>query len=203
LQEISVFDEAARSQLYTEEFLSQLPAADPYDLLRAALAQSRGRDPITAVSLADVQTSLPGLHLAACDWAAARRGLGCRHPFLDAQVAELAAAVPGRWKWRRGVGTRILREACADLLPAEVLRRGHRPFALPIPWPLVSQAKDWLTGNSALSAAISRESLTRLCEELPANGTECDDSSALDDERRERRIWALAMLEHWLRQCSG
>jgi asparagine synthase (glutamine-hydrolysing) len=189
LDEVSVCDEAARSELYTDKFLAHLPAADPYDLLRAALACSRGRDPVSAVSLADVQTLLPCSHLAACDAAAAAHGLEFRHPFLDASVVELAAAAPGRWKWRRGLGKVLLREAFADVAPPQVVRRGHRASPLPVPWPLAAEAKTWLAESQSLNM-VSREAISRLCQ----------NPGDIDDDRHVPQRWALAVLERWLRR---
>jgi asparagine synthase (glutamine-hydrolysing) len=59
LEWISIFGEARRAWLYREEHLARLPDADPLELLTQALLRSRGRDAVTAASLADLLTYLP------------------------------------------------------------------------------------------------------------------------------------------------
>jgi asparagine synthase (glutamine-hydrolysing) len=161
LRQIALFDEAERSQLYREELLAQL-SGDPYDLLRTAFARSRTRDWINVVSLADLATSLPCQLLAELDAVAAAHRLECEHPFLDPQVVELAVAIPGRDKWRRGLGKRILRESFADLLPREVLRRPHRP------WPQPGRTRQQLAADllvrmpPAVQACLQADAVERL-----------------------------------------
>ena len=50
-------------------------------------------------------------------------GLEARAPFVDHDVVELGAALPGRFKLRNGKGKHILKQAFADLVPAAILER--------------------------------------------------------------------------------
>ena len=56
LEWISIFGEARRAWLYREEHLAALPDADPLEFLTTALYRARGRDAVTAMSLADLLT---------------------------------------------------------------------------------------------------------------------------------------------------
>jgi asparagine synthase (glutamine-hydrolysing) len=61
-------------------------------------------------------------------------GLEVRVPFLDHDVVELVAGLPGPLKTAAGsVSKSLLVDAIADLLPPEVVRRPKRGFALPFP----------------------------------------------------------------------
>ena len=57
---------------------------------------------------------------------------GCRQPFLDHRVVELAARMPLCEKFRWGRGKRILLETFADLLPLAIRRRRKMGFGVPL-----------------------------------------------------------------------
>jgi len=59
-------------------------------------------------------------------------GLEIRCPFLDRSLVEFAASLPGRihFDWFRG--KKLLRKACADLLPPEILKRKKMGFGIPL-----------------------------------------------------------------------
>ena len=59
-------------------------------------------------------------------------GLEVRSPFLDTDLIELAARIPARLKLRGLTRKRVLLEAVKDLLPAEILHRRKRGFAVPL-----------------------------------------------------------------------
>jgi asparagine synthase (glutamine-hydrolysing) len=82
-----------------------------------------------------------------------------RVPLLDDSVMELAASMHSRWKLREGVPKRVLRDAVADLLPAEVRdRRDKRglptPFGLWIRGPLKDYAHQILSDPLLKSAVV-------------------------------------------------
>lgn len=191
---ISIFNEQRRAELYDEAFIAQLPDSDPFDFLSAAFARSRGRDPITAASLADLVTYLPCDLMAKVDIASMANSLECRQPFLDRRVVELAAEMPVRLKYRYGRGKRILTETFADLLPRSVCRRAKMGFGVPLGhWfrhELKDFAHDVLLDSRALGRGYFRPEAVR---------------SLLADHQAGRydhsyRLWALLVLELWQRE---
>ena len=83
-------------------------------------------------------------------------GLEIRCPFLDRSLVEFAAGLPGRahFDWFRG--KKLLRKACADLLPREILKRKKMGFGIPL------QRSNWsgveVSGPSALQPLFSNMS---------------------------------------------
>lgn len=55
-----------------------------------------------------------------------------RFPFLDYRVVEFCCGLPSRWKMRGLTEKSLLRQAMADLLPAEIRQRRKRPYRAPI-----------------------------------------------------------------------
>jgi asparagine synthase (glutamine-hydrolysing) len=137
---------------------------------------------------------LPGDLLAKVDIAAMAVSLEGRSPFLDHELVEFAARLPASFKLYGGRGKRVLREAVADLLPAEVLNRPKMGFGAPIgAWfrgDLRELAADTLFSAQSLGRGLFRpEPVRALWDEHQAG-------------RRDRSapLWALVCLELWFRE---
>jgi asparagine synthase (glutamine-hydrolysing) len=55
-------------------------------------------------------------------------GLEARVPFADRRIIEYVYNVPWHMKYQNGVEKTLLRDACADLLPPELLHRKKSPY---------------------------------------------------------------------------
>ena len=194
LEWISIFHEAQRAELYTDDFLATLPDADPLEFLAAALAQSQGRDAVTAASLADLLTYLPCDLMRKVDTTSMAHGLECRQPFLDHRVVEFAARLPVELKFRWGRGKGLLREAFGDLLPPVIQRRKKMGFGVPLDhWfrgPLAGFAREVLLDPRTLQRGIFRKETVRRLLETHLSG-QFDHSY---------RLWALLFFELWQRR---
>lgn len=190
---ISIFNEPRRADLYTDEFVSQLPAADPFDFLQAAWRRGGQRDAMTTASLADLTTYLPCDLMTKVDIASMAHSLEARCPLLDYRVVELAAAWPPAIKCRFGRGKRLLRQAFGDLLPREVFTRRKMGFGVPLDAWLRSELTPLVNELLADDAVICRgwfrpAAVRRLMDEHRSGRF---DHSA--------RLWALIVLESWCR----
>jgi asparagine synthase (glutamine-hydrolysing) len=193
---ISIFNEPRRAELYSDDFVARL-VTDPAAFLRAAWRRSSGRDAVTAASLADLMTYLPCDLMTKVDIASMAHGLECRAPLLDYRVVEFAAALPIRLKYRRGQGKRLLRAAFGHLLPPEVFGRRKMGFGVPLDYWFRSElrelTRDTLLADSAQIRCFFRpQAVGKLVQE---HEQRVFDHSA--------RLWALLMLESWLRQWGG
>jgi len=124
-------------------------------------------------------------------------GLECRAPILDYRVVEFAASLPVKFKYWRGRGKWLLREAFGHLLPREVFTRSKMGFGVPLDsWfrhELKSLGADLLLSPDARCREFFRpEAMQSLGE---AHQTRQYDHS--------NRLWALVMLEAWLREWGG
>jgi asparagine synthase (glutamine-hydrolysing) len=193
---VSIFQEWQRGELYRDEFLAQL-TSDPAKFLRSAWRQARSRDAVTCAGIADMITYLPCDILTKVDIASMAHGLECRAPFLDYRVAEFAASLPIRYKYRRGRKKWILREAFGHLLPREVFTRRKMGFGVPLDYWFRGELKDLasdllLSPNARCHALLRPEAIQALWD---AHQQQHYDHSA--------RLWALVMLEEWLREWGG
>src|SRR5437879_10713787 len=75
---------------------------------------------------------MPRARMTQVDIASMADGWERRAPLLDYRVCECAASRPAHFKYRRGRGKWLLREAFGHLLPREVFARRKMGFGVPL-----------------------------------------------------------------------
>ena len=191
---ISIFNETRRAAMYSDVFRAELPDSDPFVFLNSAWKKMKGRDAVTTASLTDLITYLPCDLMTKVDIASMAHSLECRAPFLDYRVVEWAASLPCRLKYRGGKGKRLLRAALGDLLPKEIWTRKKMGFGVPLDHWFRNELKP-LTHDLLLSADTKSSRFFR--REAVKSLVEQHEKQQFD---HSARLWALVMLEMWLRE---
>ncbi|TVR12102.1 MAG: N-acetylglutaminylglutamine amidotransferase [Salinarimonadaceae bacterium] len=119
-------------------------------------------------------------------------GLEARVPFLDYELAELAARIPARHKLAHG-GKGVLKEAARKVIPGDVIDRPKGYFPVPalkyIEGPTLDMVRDALSSRAARERGLFEKSyLDRLF---------ADPKSAITPLRGSE-LWQVALLEMWL-----
>jgi asparagine synthase (glutamine-hydrolysing) len=116
-----------------------------------------------------------------------------RMPFMDVELARLAARMPDRFLIRRGRGKAVLRAAMPGRIPASILTRKKVGFRVPV--------DAWFRGahrDTLLDLLRSRGSETRrLC--VPAALDALIDAHLDGRQNHEKILWSLANLEMFMR----
>ena len=141
---------------------------------------------------ADLQTYLVEL-LMKQDRMSMAASVESRVPFLDHELVEYAAAMPGHYKLRGWRTKSVLREALKGRVPGPILTRRKMGFPVPLGhwlrgpfWPLV---EEFVIGPRALERGFfDADFLRRLAEEHRSGRGEHGD-----------RLWLLMNLEIWQR----
>ncbi len=183
----AVFPDALRSRIVAERFQH---GADPY--AEGLRCYAEGRGPLDGMSRADLQTYLHEL-LMKQDQMSMAASIESRVPFLDDDIIEHVAALPGRLKLRGWQTKAVMRAAVRDLLPPAILTRKKMGFPVPLGrwlraefWPLVEQ---FVLGPRARARRLFvPEAVTRLAAAHRSGAEEHGD-----------RLWLLINLELWLR----
>ncbi|MDD4688781.1 MAG: asparagine synthase (glutamine-hydrolyzing) [Eubacteriales bacterium] len=128
-------DLSARTVLLNDEFHSQLDiesfvrshyeesiAQVPY--LDGETAEEKQRRRVSYLNLNWFMQTL----LERMDRTSMQCGLEARVPFADHRIVEYLYNVPWHMKYQNGVEKALLRDACGDLLPAELLHRKKSPY---------------------------------------------------------------------------
>src|SRR5262249_11091124 len=108
-------------------------AGDPIAALLATLPAEFSRwDPLAQDQYLEIRTLLSGYLLAAQGARVAMASsVEARYPFLDADVVELACALPADYKLRVLDEKHVLKRAAAGLVPDSIVRRPKQPYRAP------------------------------------------------------------------------
>jgi len=126
-------------------------------------------------------------------------GLEARVPFLDHEVVELAARIPGRLKtgsienWEKEGGKHILKQVARDVIPHEVIDRPKGYFPVPalkyLQGPYLDMVRDTLTSAPARQRGVFNDEYVRMLLDAPE-----DHLTPLNGSK----LWQIALLERWL-----
>ncbi|MBN1908298.1 MAG: asparagine synthase (glutamine-hydrolyzing) [Pirellulales bacterium] len=147
-------------RLCSEAFESAVDGHDVLDDCRALLPGRFDRwRPFCQAQYLETVILLPGYLLASQgDRMAMAHSVEGRFPFLDHRVAELAGRVPPKLKMRGLTEKYLLKRACRDIVPEEVLNRTKQPYRAP-------DAKCFFDGEAAapdyVDELLSPERLAR------------------------------------------
>ncbi|MFO7177330.1 MAG: asparagine synthase (glutamine-hydrolyzing) [Pseudomonadota bacterium] len=124
---------AALFRLFSPEVLAAVSRRDPIgELLTTLPAEFSRWSPLAQDQYLEVRTLLSSYILASQgDRMAMAHSVEGRFPFLDADVVELANALPDDYKLRVLDEKHVVKRAAATILPARVLKRKKQPYRAP------------------------------------------------------------------------
>lgn len=185
-------------QLYTPDFRARVGApGQRRALLQPHLDSPEAASFLNRVRLADIalkgsQNILPRMERLSNAW-----GLDARVPLFDRALAEASFALPPQMKLHGACEKYVLKLALKKRLPRDIVWRKKFGMSVPI--------TDWVLGplagtmNDLLNpAALSRRGLFRP-EYVARLRQGYNEPSETRRRRVGERLWALAMLEAWLR----
>jgi len=128
-------DTNTRTLLLSDDFARELQLEDyvyaRYTDSLKAVPRLEGEDPVASrrreIAYLNIKWFMQTL-LDRMDRASMYSGLEARVPFADHRIIEYVFNVPWDMKYRDGVEKALLREACKNLLPSELLYRKKSPY---------------------------------------------------------------------------
>lgn len=155
---------------------------------------STGAQPLDRLLDLNLRTYLPGDLLVKADRMSMAHGLEVRSPFLDTALVELALRLPPDTKISGLRRKRVLNAAMSDLLPASILDRRKRGFAVPLDRWFRTDLHDYVQVTIGASDARVR---------VHVNGEFLDQliaSHSAGASNHGQLLWALLTLEVFLRR---
>jgi asparagine synthase (glutamine-hydrolysing) len=164
----------------------QIRSVDPFPV---ALDQAALRQ----ILLFDQTSWLPDNLLERGDRMMMAGSIEGRMPFMDVELARLAARLPDRFLVQRLYGKAVVRGALARVLPQPIINRKKMGFPVPV--------ADWFRNahrDLLVDLLRSRASETRrLCQ--PAMLDQLIDEHMYGKQNHEKTLWCLANLELFVR----
>jgi asparagine synthase (glutamine-hydrolysing) len=140
--------------LFRPAFLARV-RPDPFEPLRRGRAPRTGFDRLAGECYVDLRVTMPESVLMKVDKMSMAHALEVRVPFLDHDLVQFAAGIPGHMKLR-GLRTKaIYRKAMRSVLPAFVLERGKQGYSAPIKHWLRADLRDFLVSTLSGSPLIN------------------------------------------------
>ena len=151
-------------------------------------------DAVQRAEYADLKVYLPNDPLVKVDRMSMAHSLEVRCPLLDRRVVELAFRIPTRTKMPGMRSKHLLRELARRRLPAEISNLPKKGFTAPIGEWIRGPHRAWFTdevlGSNARTKGMIDASRLRLLVDEHNRG----------DADHWHALWAVWVLEHWLRR---
>ena len=171
-------------------------ASSPFAPWPAQLGEHNKTDRINDLLALDFATYMSGSVLTKVDRASMAHGLEVRPPLLDNAMIALAFAQPSSVKLHGSKGKWLLKQAALSSLPASIVHRKKKGFAIPLSRWIASSLGERVSAILRDSpvwdlALLRRETFIRWHEEHRTGRVD-----------RSRSLWALLVLDHWLRRVA-
>ncbi len=180
--------------LFRDDVLPERQGHELIEYWRALEPQMERLDELGGFQLLEIRSSLPDELLMYADKLSMAHSLEVRVPYLDRTVVEYVQRLGANFKIRNGSRKWLHRRVCQSYLPARILKRKKRGFA-------VNVVDDWF--RSSLKGALpdlllNRDSLMfELLKPEPVRRLlEVHRSGGRDNHKL---LFSLVMLEQWLR----
>jgi asparagine synthase (glutamine-hydrolysing) len=169
-------------------------AFDRVELWESVLPETRHLDELAQFQHLEIRSSLPDELLMFGDKLSMAHSLEVRVPYLDRTVVEFAERLGASMKIRGRRGKWLHRRVCEQHLPAALLTRKKRGFAVNVVDQWLQSAAD----STLLTSLLDPTSLLfDILEPRPVRALVEDHRAGRDDNHK--LLFSLAMFEQWLR----
>ena len=192
---LAFFSDSEKQTLLTPALRQKIGASRTTEYL-ASHFERAGDDVVNRYLYLDLTTYLPEDILFKVDITSMANSLECRSPFLDHELIEFAATLPGRYKLSpMGRHKHILKEAFAPWLPPGFMDRPKKGFSVPLTrWlreDLAEMMRDTLIGQKKLAPWFNQAVVERYVDEHVSGRAS-----------HSTRLWPMLVLALWIERFN-
>jgi asparagine synthase (glutamine-hydrolysing) len=185
------FTHQEKHDLYADNLWKELGNRNSTSAITEPFNGDAAEDLLDRMLYTDFVTRLPEHSLMLTDRMTMAHGLEARSPFLDHEMVEFLAKVPGNIKVQKNQPKHLMRKLAENYLPASILQREKQGFMFPIAYwfrtdlyPLISHTLE--NSHFINDGWFKKEAIQNLLTEHRTN-------------RRDHhvRLWMLLNLELW------
>jgi asparagine synthase (glutamine-hydrolysing) len=187
-----VLSDEEKAELYSPEARAQAPFSTA-EHVRGAFDNLTGTDPLNRMLEAEWHGIFPDQVLTFVDRLSMAHSLEVRSAFLDTDVVEFVASLPGSMKIGGGLTKRLLKLAALRRFPEPMVHRPKEGFLMPITEWMRGDLRPWARetlGPSRLSqhGIFSPPDVQALLDRLDNPGC---------DYRTVNKVLGLVIFQHW------
>jgi asparagine synthase (glutamine-hydrolysing) len=134
-----VFSEEEKAGLYAPDVAPTMRAYSSRDRLCRDFSRLTARDPLNRILEGEFRTIFPDQVLAFVDRLSMAHSLEVRTAYLDTDVVNFVAGLPGELKIKNGETKYLLKKAAMKYFPEEMVYRKKEGFLMPV--------AEWLSGE--------------------------------------------------------
>ena len=188
-----VFTEDEKRALYAPDVQRAVETASTRELLRDTFDALTTRDPLNRVLEAEFRTIFVDQVLTYVDRLSIAHSLEARTAYLDTDVVEFVAGLPGRLKIKHGETKYLLKKAALRYFPTEMVCRPKEGFLMPITQWVLSDLQPYVRETLCRSRLAAHglfrpETVDALVESVYRPGA---------DYRDVNKVLALFVFQEW------
>jgi asparagine synthase (glutamine-hydrolysing) len=194
-----VMSDEEKVELYSPDVRAALAGVSTREHVRSAFECLTARDPLNRVLEAEWRGMLPDQVLTFVDRLSMSHSLEVRSAFLDTEVVEYVASLPGSLKIRNGETKYILKQSAARYFPEDMIRRPKEGFLMPITQWVMGGLQPWVRATLAperlaLHGLFEPDRVGAMVDRVYAPGA---------DYRTVNKALALVIFQEWYEMYLG
>jgi asparagine synthase (glutamine-hydrolysing) len=191
--DLLVMSDEEKRELYSGDIQAALAHVSTREHVRCAFQSLSARDPLNRVLEAEFQGIFPDQVLTFVDRLSMAHSLEVRSAFLDTEVVEYVASLPGSLKIHDGETKYLLKQAAARFFPEEMIRRPKEGFLMPVTEWVQGDLQPWVretlsADRLAIHGIFNPPAVNRLIERVYEPGSDYTDVN---------KVLALVIFQEW------
>ncbi len=188
-----VFSDTQKRSLYSADLRARAAELSTTGHLRCVFESLTATDPLNRILEAEFRTIFPDQVLTFVDRLSMAHSLEVRTAFLDTQVVEFVARLPGHFKIRGGETKYLLKKAARRFFPEEMVHRKKEGFLMPVTAWIQNDLEDYVRdvlhpARLARHGFFDPASVNALVDRVYAPGSDYSDVN---------RVLSLIVFQEW------